>query len=98
METLSVVAYLQPTTRAEVAGVRGVSSEWALGSLEERGLVEECGRADAPGSPILYEKSFKTTSGRAASSAAWKRHCTRSPAESALRRHPRPSPEPPCFV
>ena len=54
METLSVVAYLQPTTRAEVAGVRGVASEWALGSLEERGLVEECGRADAPGSPILY--------------------------------------------
>ena len=54
METLSVVAYLQPTTRAEVARVRGVSSEWALGSLEERGLVEECGRADAPGSPILF--------------------------------------------
>jgi segregation and condensation protein B len=54
VETLSVVAYLQPTTRAEVARVRGVSSEWALSSLEERGLVEECGRADTPGSPILY--------------------------------------------
>lgn len=54
VETLSVVAYLQPTTRAEVARVRGVSSEWALSSLEERGLVEEGGRADTPGSPILY--------------------------------------------
>jgi segregation and condensation protein B len=54
LETLAVVAYLQPTTRAEVAQVRGVSSEWALTSLVERGLVEERGRADAPGAPILY--------------------------------------------
>jgi segregation and condensation protein B len=54
LETLSVVAYLQPATRADVARVRGVSSEWALGVLEERGLVRECGRADTPGSPILY--------------------------------------------
>lgn len=54
LETLSVVAYLQPTTRAEVARVRGVAADWALASLEERGLVEERGRADAPGSPILY--------------------------------------------
>jgi segregation and condensation protein B len=54
VETLSVVAYLQPSTRAEVARVRGVSSEWALSSLEERGLLEECGRADTPGAPILY--------------------------------------------
>jgi segregation and condensation protein B len=54
LETLSVVAYLQPATRADVARVRGVSSEWALSVLEERGLVRECGRADTPGSPILY--------------------------------------------
>lgn len=54
LETLAVVAYLEPVTRADVAEVRGVSSEWALGSLEERGLVEQQGRADAPGSPILY--------------------------------------------
>lgn len=54
IETLGVVAYLQPTTRAEVARVRGVSSEWALTSLEERGLVEECGRGDSVGAPILY--------------------------------------------
>lgn len=54
METLVVVAYLQPVTRADVADVRGVSSEWALTSLEERGLVEQEGRADTPGSPLLY--------------------------------------------
>lgn len=54
LETLSVVAYIQPTTRAEVARVRGVSSEWALAALEERGLIEERGRAESPGSPILY--------------------------------------------
>lgn len=54
METLAVVAYLQPVTRAEVADVRGVSSEWALSSLEQRGLVEQAGRAETPGSPLLY--------------------------------------------
>jgi segregation and condensation protein B len=54
LETLAVVAYLQPVTRAETAEVRGVSSEWALSSLEERGLVEQQGRADTPGAPIIY--------------------------------------------
>jgi segregation and condensation protein B len=54
LETLAVVAYLEPVTRAEIAEVRGVSSEWALTALEERGLVEQQGRADTPGSPILY--------------------------------------------
>jgi segregation and condensation protein B len=54
LETLAVVAYLQPVTRADVADVRGVSSEWALTSLEQRGLVEQQGRAETPGSPLLY--------------------------------------------
>jgi segregation and condensation protein B len=54
LETLAVVAYLQPVTRAEIAEVRGVSSEYALGGLEERGLVEQQGRADTPGAPVLY--------------------------------------------
>ena len=54
LETLAVVAYLEPVTRAEIAEVRGVSSEYALGALEERGLVEQQGRADTPGSPVLY--------------------------------------------
>jgi segregation and condensation protein B len=54
LETLSVVAYLEPVTRADIAEVRGVSSEWALAGLVERGLVEESGRAATPGTPILY--------------------------------------------
>lgn len=54
LETLAVVAYLEPVTRAEIAEVRGVSSEYALGALEERGLVEQKGRADTPGAPVLY--------------------------------------------
>jgi len=54
LESLAVVAYLQPTTRAEVAQVRGVSSEWALTALVERGLIEEGGRAETPGAAILY--------------------------------------------
>lgn len=54
METLAVVAYLQPVTRADVADVRGVSSEWTLASLEQRGLVEQQGRAQTPGAPLLY--------------------------------------------
>jgi segregation and condensation protein B len=54
LETLAVVAYLEPVTRAEIAEVRGVSSEWALGALEQRGLVEQQGRADTPGAPLLY--------------------------------------------
>lgn len=57
METLAVVAYLQPVTRAEVAEVRGVSADWALASLEQRGLVEQQGRADTPGAPLLYATS-----------------------------------------
>ncbi|MEZ5126729.1 MAG: SMC-Scp complex subunit ScpB [Thermoleophilia bacterium] len=54
METLAVVAYLQPVTRADIADVRGVSSEWALASLERRGLIESAGRAETPGAPLLY--------------------------------------------
>lgn len=54
METLAIVAYTQPTTRAGVASVRGVSSDSSLGSLVEKGLVREVGVADAPGNPTLY--------------------------------------------
>lgn len=54
METLAVVAYSQPVTRAGVASVRGVNSDSSLNSLVEKGLVREAGTADAPGSPTLY--------------------------------------------
>lgn len=59
LETLSVVAYLQPTTRAEVAHVRGVSSEWALTALVERGLIEESGRGEGPGAPLQYRTTAR---------------------------------------
>lgn len=54
METLAIVAYTQPVTRAGVASVRGVNSDSALGSLVEKGLVREVGTSDALGNPALY--------------------------------------------
>ena len=54
METLAIVAYTQPTTRAGVASVRGVNSDSSLSSLIEKGLVREVGTSDAPGNPTLY--------------------------------------------
>lgn len=54
METLAIVAYTQPVTRAGVASVRGVNSDSPLNSLVEKGLVREVGAADTPGNPTLY--------------------------------------------
>lgn len=54
METLAIVAYTQPVTRAGVASVRGVNSDSPLSSLVEKGLVREVGNADTPGNPTLY--------------------------------------------
>ncbi len=54
METLAVVAYSQPVTRAGVASVRGVNSDSSINSLVEKGLVREAGTADTPGNPTLY--------------------------------------------
>lgn len=54
LETLAVVAYSQPVTRAGVASVRGVNSDSSINSLVEKGLVREAGTADAPGNPMLY--------------------------------------------
>lgn len=57
LEVLAIVAYAQPVTRAEVTELRGVSSDSALSTLLERGLVREAGTADTPGNPILYATS-----------------------------------------
>lgn len=54
LETLAVVAYLQPVTRADVEAVRGVDCDGVLRTLVERRLVREVGRRDAVGRPILY--------------------------------------------
>ncbi len=54
LETLGIVAYLQPVTRAEVERLRGVRSDHVLSVLLERGLIAEVGRASSPGRPALY--------------------------------------------
>lgn len=54
LETLAVVAYRQPVTRAQVEAVRGVDCTGILRSLLQRGLIEEVDRLDAPGRPMLY--------------------------------------------
>ena len=54
METLAVVAYFQPVTRAYIEQVRGVDSTYSVSILSERGLIEECGRLEAPGRPAVF--------------------------------------------
>lgn len=54
LETLSVVAYFQPVTRAYIDQVRGVDSAYTVGALTERGLIEICGKLDVPGRPSLF--------------------------------------------
>lgn len=54
LETLSIIAYKQPVTKAVIEEIRGVSAEHAVSRLMEYGLVDECGRLDAPGRPILF--------------------------------------------
>ena len=54
LETLVIVAYQQPVTRPYIEGVRGVSSDGVMKSLLSKGLVQEIGRAEGPGRPILY--------------------------------------------
>ena len=59
MEVLAVVAYNQPVTRTFVDKVRGVDSSYAVNSLIDKGLIEACGRLDAPGRPMLYATTDK---------------------------------------
>jgi segregation and condensation protein B len=54
LETLSIVAYKQPITKAEIEKIRGVKSDHAVNKLVEYNLVRELGRMDAPGRPILF--------------------------------------------
>ena len=54
LETLAVVAYRQPVTRAQVSDIRGVDSDHALRTLERRGLVDVTGRAPGAGQALLY--------------------------------------------
>ncbi len=54
LESLAIVAYRQPVTRPQVDGVRGVNSDSVLKNLLFKGLIEEVGRSEGPGRPILY--------------------------------------------
>ncbi len=54
LEALAVVAYLQPVGRPEIARIRGVSSDAVVAGLLERELIEEAGRGDGLGAPVLY--------------------------------------------
>ena len=54
LETLAIIAYQQPVTRPEIDAVRGVSSDGVLKSLLSKGLIQEIGRAERPGRPIIY--------------------------------------------
>lgn len=59
LETLAIIAYRQPVTRAQINAVRGVNSEAALSSLMEKGIVKEVGRDKTPGQPFLYGTTAK---------------------------------------
>lgn len=54
LETLSIVAYKQPVTRAQIEKIRGVACDHAINKLVEYDLIEEVGRLDAPGKPLLF--------------------------------------------
>ncbi len=58
-ETLAIVAYQQPVTRARIEEIRGVSCESVLGNLELRDLVTEVGRGPGPGQPKLYGTTMR---------------------------------------
>jgi len=54
LETIAIIAYRQPVTRLEVEQIRGVSSDYAIQVLQKHALIEEVGRKDAVGKPVLF--------------------------------------------
>ena len=57
LETMAIIAFKQPVTKAAIEGIRGVNSDYSVNKLVECGLVTEMGRLDAPGRPILFGTS-----------------------------------------
>ena len=55
LETLTIIAYYQPATKAMVEQIRGVDSSYSVGALMSKELIEEAGRLNVPGRPILYK-------------------------------------------
>lgn len=54
LEVLAIIAYFQPVTKLYIEQVRGVDSSYTVGLLQDRGLIESCGRLSVPGRPLLY--------------------------------------------
>lgn len=59
VETMAIIAYRQPITRPGIEAIRGVSSDGVIRSLLSRGLIQEVGRADSPGRPILFSTTVE---------------------------------------
>ena len=59
METLAVIAYCQPVTRGDIENIRGVNADGIVANLLEQGLIDEIGRKDTPGKPVLYGTNRK---------------------------------------
>jgi segregation and condensation protein B len=59
LETLAIIAYKQPITRAEIAAIRGVNSDGVVNTLLNRDLIRELGRQDSPGQPIQYGTTMR---------------------------------------
>lgn len=59
LETLSIIAYNQPVTKGTIEFIRGVDCTYSVSKLTERGFIEEVGRAEAPGRPILYATTLE---------------------------------------
>jgi segregation and condensation protein B len=57
LETLAIVAYMQPVTKSEIEGIRGVASDSVVSTLLDRGLIAEAGRKDVVGRPMLYKST-----------------------------------------
>lgn len=59
LESLSIIAYRQPVTKGDIEAVRGVKCDYSVQALLNRGFIEECGRREALGRPILYKTTDK---------------------------------------
>jgi len=59
LETLTIIAYRQPCTRAEIEAIRGVNSDKLVTTLEQRGLIDNAGQSEMPGRPKLYRTTMK---------------------------------------
>jgi segregation and condensation protein B len=59
LETLTIIAYRQPCTRAEIEAIRGVNSDKLVTTLEQRGLIDNVGQSDTPGKAKLYRTTMK---------------------------------------